>query len=316
MPTTTPHAKFVNLIFLLSLPLSPQPIPASTIATPFSMSTQASPQHVKMASRRDTRNWKAQQIRFTDCVQEAKSRPITRVKKRPRHHKPRHRSPRCRRTGFLHLPFELRIKVYEYCIPQGHTINVLKPWLLYQAKKMLLVSRQVTVDVLDLLFTRNTFELPLNAEGETALGRNFSAHHRFLMRSLLVTIVPIGKSYGHSKPDVSLWATMIPHLTSLQIIASLPIPPLQNMSIAPNRWYRWVARYFNVFTRYVRPSTKVLLDFNGQQAACDAAREFLPSRAQFVRLQRGDLIFLRGIYSRNAMRFARFMRQANVRPRL
>lgn len=270
-----------------------------------------------MASRRDTRNFEAQILRYLDdWIYEARSMRTPHVKKRRRRQKIRHQSPRNRNAGFLHLPFELRVKVYEYYIHQGHTINVLKTWLLYQANKMLLVSRQVTTDVLELLFTRNTFELPINAEGELALSQNFSAQHRFLMRSLLVTIVPIGKSYGHSQPDVFLWAAMIQHLTSLQIVVSLPIPPVRHMQIALNRWYDWVAPYFEVFTRHVNASTKVLVDVNGLEAAGNVVKDFLPSRAQFVRLQGGDLIFLRGIYSLHAAKFARLMRQANVRPRL
>lgn len=217
-------------------------------------------------------------------------------------------------TGFLDLPFELRIQIYEYHLPQGHTISVLKPWLLYQTKKFLLVSRQVTVDVLHLLFTRNTFEVPLNAEGEQGLRRNFSPWNRRLMHTLLITAVPIGSSYCHSEPDVQLWATMIPRLRSLQIIASQPTPPGPKMKLALARWADWIIPYFDTFHHFLNPSTtKVLVDVNDHKATADIVRMYLPSKSQFVRLERGDLIFLRGIFSSYASRYYYLLRRGDLR---
>ncbi|KAJ5172457.1 hypothetical protein N7492_005050 [Penicillium capsulatum] len=218
------------------------------------------------------------------------------------------------RAGFLHLPFELRLMIYKYCLPQGHTINVTKPWILYQAKQMLLVSRQVTADVLQILFSENTFEVPLNADGERGLIRNFSLYSRSFMQDLLITAVPTGNTYCNSEPDVSLWQSMIPHLKRLQIVVSQPIPPLSSMRLAVTHWARWIGRYLIVFARFLQESTVVLLDANDRKPTIDIAKEILPAHLQIARLARGDLIFLRGVYAAHGARFARMLQHLRMHP--
>ena len=209
------------------------------------------------------------------------------------------------RKGFLNLPMELRLQIYKLCIPQKETVNVLVPRIKFEAKGLLFVSQQISKECLDILYGENTFELPLNAEGEAYLCINFAPLNRERMRHLAITAVPIGKTYTRSTPNQFLWASLLPRVKTLEMVMAAPIPPLTSLIGPPppavwERWYDWLLPYLMCFKHHLPSSAKVKLDVDDRRFAVFFMRPFVPPSWRIVRLERGDLIFLRGEYRKAA----------------
>ena len=85
---------------------------------------------------------------------------------------------------------------------------------------LLLLSKQISEECLDILYGENIFKLYLNGEGEVYLRKNFTEVNRRRMRYLLLIAQPMGVSYEPVRiPDNVLWASILPSLRVLRIVA-------------------------------------------------------------------------------------------------
>lgn len=167
---------------------------------------------------------------------------------------------------------ELRLEIYKLCIPRKETINVLVPRVKFEAKGILFVSQQISKECLDILYGENTFELPLNAEGEAYMCINFGPLNRERMRHLAITAVPMGKTYTHSTPDGLLWASLLPRVKTLEMVMAAPIPPFKRQSgsrpVVLDRWYDWLLPYIEALNNFFRPQLKSHLTWMTVHVLC------------------------------------------------
>jgi hypothetical protein len=123
-------------------------------------------------------------------------------------------------TGFLHLPFELRLQVYYNCLPHKTIFNVtpvesnflklrhedrylwfegydleffesVPDWMGRPGDSalpgLLQVSRQISDEALNVLYGDNLFDVSPTCEGEQSPKTRFSDANRRRMNSLLLT---------------------------------------------------------------------------------------------------------------------------------
>lgn len=145
---------------------------------------------------------------------------------------------------------------------------------------------------------RNLFQVSLNGDGETVLERRFTEKNRRRIRRVRVLMLGFG---GSGFPNVPLWASLLPNLEVLQIIAEQQVeerpywkPPTLEKQL--NDWVKWARAYFDCFGRYLRIATRVELDDDGRKEARSLADLYLPLTYQSVRHRYGDLVFRRGRY--------------------
>ncbi|KFY77553.1 hypothetical protein V498_09303 [Pseudogymnoascus sp. VKM F-4517 (FW-2822)] len=239
-------------------------------------------------------------------------------------------------TGLLRLPFEIRLQIYGYCIPQKRVIEVIQPHFdtsfedctlefednvnivanpdmefdpdsEYGASFVFLLSKQISKEALDVLYGDNMFMIHLHDEGEILLKKNFSEANRQRMRYLLVTAEPRGVSYTPERmPDNALWRSVLPQLKVLRIVAEQPleaghyynVPTLeQDMDC----WLNWIRPFLQCFRRHLSKHTTVQIDGDGRVEIMALIKKCLPSGYREVRCRlAGDFIFRRGRFSRES----------------
>lgn len=221
------------------------------------------------------------------------------------------------RAGFLDLPYEIRCQIYYDCIPRRKEVNVRSPSFAledscfmeseffnqdYSRVNVLRLSKQITEECLDILYGENIFRLCLNGEGEGGMKRNFTEKNRFRMRYLIVTASPAGVSWGTSTPDESLWASILPSLKSLLLVAEQPIRA-QGYYNAPtlrediDKWIAWISPYLEIFGRHIPETLNVKVDDDGRRDTRGLVKKYLPPTCSLGRSGLGDFIFRRGRFS-------------------
>ena len=119
--------------------------------------------------------------------------------------------------------------------------SVIDHWKISENRKsLLLVSKQIGEEALDLLYGENIFKLHLHGEGEYFLRKNFSGRNRRRMRYTLVIAQPMGVSFKPGrKPDNALWSSTLPNLKILRLIHSNP-SQLRVITTPPRSCNGWI----------------------------------------------------------------------------
>ena len=169
---------------------------------------------------------------------------------------------------------------------------------------LLLVSKQIGEEALDLLYGENIFELHLHGEGEYFLRKNFSERNRRRMRYILVIAQPMGVSFKPGQePDNALWSSTLPNLKVLRLVAQQPLtaagyynaPTLEQEM---DRWVEWIKPFLECFGQYLRSTIVVEVDDNDTKETSELVKECLWNNYRKVRCHlAGDLIFQRGHFS-------------------
>lgn len=237
-------------------------------------------------------------------------------------------SPEAPATGLLCLPLEIRLQIYRYCTPHGRLIEVSNlcfdtgwsfedrvvnhiidsgvDYLNCNKNKnsIILLSKQISEEALDVLYGNNIFKIDLHGEGEYVFKKNFSQANRQRMRYLLLTAQPGGVSYAPGKmPDNALWCSVLPQLKILRIVAEQPLeagyyynaPTLeQDMDC----WINWIRPYLQCFGQHLSSQTSVKIDDDGRVETGAIIKECLPGGYREVQCHlAGDFIFKRGRFS-------------------
>lgn len=228
--------------------------------------------------------------------------------------------PRNTGTGFLDLPFELRLEIYYYSIPTKFVINagnprfpifnsILDNYYMYfmnphaKNNNILLLSKQISNECLDILYGENFFKVQLNGGGEYYLKRNFTDKNRARMKNITVIAQPSGISYPDSLPNVQLWASTLPCLKTIRIIAEQPlcshVPWFNTIEKQKREWIQWIERYFKEFGRLLVDLPAIIeVDCDGREETNGLVDKYLPNTCRKIQCPEfGDIIFRRGRFS-------------------
>ena len=113
-------------------------------------------------------------------------------------------SPR-RPVGFLDTPLEIRRQIYQYCLVRKDPVNIhhiyideysFSEWHVRDRKKsLLLVSKKVGFEALELLYGDNVFQLYLHGRGGSDLKRLFTEANIRGIRTMQAVMQLHGISY-------------------------------------------------------------------------------------------------------------------------
>jgi len=253
------------------------------------------------------------------------------------------------------LPFEIRLKIYYYCIPTKQVIVVSYPrfyagWIhdyvdhtldfedalnfeedtavldseadtvcserrlelesdywtrdKRNQNTIFLLSKQISEEVLNILYGENIFAVDLHGRGEHDLKENFAAANIERMRYLLLAAQPRGFSYEPGiMPDDVLWSSVLPKVNGLRIVAAQPVHDpsiLDNPAflLEMDRWANWIKPYLQIFGQYLSKDSIVQVDINGQEETRELVKECLPCGYREIRCRHyGDMVFKRGRFS-------------------
>jgi hypothetical protein len=217
------------------------------------------------------------------------------------------------------LPFEIRRQIYHQRIPTKRVVEVSNPYFSTGPKEeaeslgdgyinqnmnnLLLLSKQISEECLDILYGENIFKLWLNAGDELYLRKNFSEANWRRMRHLLLVAQPMGVSYTPGRvPDNALWASILPGLRTLRIVAEQPLQPggyfnAPTLKQETDRWVNWIRPFYECFGQHLSTGAIVEVDDDGRETTSELAK-CLPDGYRKVQCHLiGDLIFKRGHFS-------------------
>lgn len=214
--------------------------------------------------------------------------------------------------GLVALPFEIRLQIYNYLIPQRHLVEVSNPAITYKYEEwddmlwknktsIFRISKQMSEEALDVLYGSNEFKLYLNGGGEAYFKWKISKTNRGRILSLEVVAQAEGRTFKPRQvPDYALWSSILPQLRTLRIVAAQPsfasyfYQPSQkepNIKGEIKTWMRWLPPYLECFGRYVSMDTAVEVDINGMARTEQIVRASFPNGYRKVQCPTGELIF-------------------------
>ncbi|KAK3385338.1 hypothetical protein B0H63DRAFT_181689 [Podospora didyma] len=171
---------------------------------------------------------------------------------------------------------------------------------------LLLLCRQVTNEVEEILYAENIFLVEMHNDGQKLLGRLFSPERRDKMRKLVLLLQPKGPYYIPTfRFDPSVWYTTLSKLSMLGIVAEQPRPSalvlgkdddfdeLRNLT---DQWMKWLHLAMEHLLRMVPKgpkATKIMVDANNAKATMAALQAMMPPalRSEFRTLRLADGIF-------------------------
>ncbi|KAH7327092.1 hypothetical protein BKA65DRAFT_480814 [Rhexocercosporidium sp. MPI-PUGE-AT-0058] len=144
-------------------------------------------------------------------------------------------------------------------------------------KSILLLSKQISGEALDILYGDNIFKLQLHGEGEHCLKKKFAEGNSLWVFPTsqrgwrIVTEQPVEASSYHGAPSLE-----------------------QEI----DRWVKWIKPFLHCCGQYLSRETVVQVDIDGRAETRELVKECLPHGYREIRCRHvGDLIFKRGRFS-------------------
>lgn len=219
---------------------------------------------------------------------------------------------------FMSLPFEIRLQIYRCLLPENFYVSVQNPFCIndfprwnfkrphYHYNTIFLLCKQITEEVLDLLYQQNLFKIELHNNGERWLERNFESNMG-RMRHLIIVAQPTGETFRPELlPDDALWASILPQIKTLRIIAEQPVRVARfyrtfTLLQMQDWWSKWLRQFLECFARHISHDALIEVDANGIAETEQLVKNFLPSNCKIIRDQVvGDYIFNRGYCSKTS----------------
>ena len=131
-------------------------------------------------------------------------------------------------TGFFESPLELRLQIYRYCLVCSDPVELdLFPCpspdrqIPAENKSLLLVSKKVGLEALDVLYGDNVFQVAMNGRSVTNLQLYFTEANRQRIRIMQVLLLPEGGGYRRGW-DSTIFSPILAHLKKLSIVVKQP----------------------------------------------------------------------------------------------
>ena len=210
-------------------------------------------------------------------------------------------------VSFLDVPLEIRRQIYQYCLVKKDPVDIHHIFadLFFSSdslprdnkKSLLLVSKQVGSEALEILYGKNVFQLYLhNGWGGHHLKGLFAGANIGRMRRMVFVIKPHRIDYG-CMLDSTLWSPILAKLTKLSIVAQQP--PQGPYHSSPTfeqvmeKWTEWLRAILQYIARQLSSSCIVEADDDDWKGTSTLMRENLPNGYRKVQTLAGDQIFRR-----------------------
>ncbi len=211
-----------------------------------------------------------------------------------------------RPIGFLDLPFELRHNIYCQCLVRKDSIKLHKlficNWRFRKScntdarKGLLLGSKQVGCEALDVLYGDNVFQKVLDRSGGGAghcILKYLSEANRQRIRNVQIVLQPDG--YGYSRMlDSALWSPILAGLKKLSIVALQPLQANRyrwpcSLEKDMQEWMEWV----RIVLQYIAPQLSISciieVDEIDRKKTSALMKEYFPTGYREVHTLEGDL---------------------------
>lgn len=169
---------------------------------------------------------------------------------------------------------------------------------------LLLCCRQITEEVMDMLYGGNTFQVNIHGDGQCTLAHLFNSKTREKIRKMVLILRPRGVSYHRNfHMDPNIWDGILGNLSILGVIAEQPESlslgewPKAEPEDALEEWTAWITPIFEYLDRALHRETKIVVDANDEKETVQVLEKAIPGRSRFQHLPMADIIFKRGRFS-------------------
>lgn len=216
----------------------------------------------------------------------------------------------------LKLPLEIREEIYRYLlVPPGPSDQYLECIAFFHLHTMhmerdtsiLLVSRQISEEALDILYGENVFKLDVNEDQDCFVTR-FTVRNRLRIRHLLLVSRPYRYDRGLlSGLEFVIWSPILANLTKLCIVAQEPLPgcffnPLWDdvpdgsqttLKKLLDDWAISLKAIFVFINQHLSKDMVVLVDDGSREYTTKLIRQCLSNNTKSVKIRLGDIYFKR-----------------------
>ena len=218
---------------------------------------------------------------------------------------------------FLDTPLEIRREIYRYCLLRRDPIYVHRqfvykhPFSDRDVRKyktsLLLVSKQVGLEALVVLYGENTFQIYLSDGGEADLKKLFAeANVERIRRMEIVTPSRTDRPYPYPRFDIAnfnykldsgIWSPFLANLTKLSIVVNQPLqirPPRKAPKM--KKGLEWLRINLQNISSHLSRSCIVEVDDDDRKETRAVMGESFPGGYRKVQTLAGDVYFGRNEY--------------------
>ena len=221
------------------------------------------------------------------------------------------------RASFLGLPFEIRLQIYRYCIFQKRIVEIVStlPFMIKRyddtldlndcirndnKNNLLLVSKQISEESLNVLYGENLFNIHLHRDSELWLKKTLAGVNRRRIRYLTLVARPQNVPDNPVRTlDNELWSSFLSGLNGLRIIAEQPLQtqPSSTPKQELECWLKWIRPLVECFGQHLSTETAVQVDANGREETTALFKKYIPNGYSETRSLFGDFVFKRAQFS-------------------
>jgi len=221
-----------------------------------------------------------------------------------------------RPTGLLGIPLEIRLEIYRYFLIRQEPIKLQfltfhpnqwpskddNPLNAKRRTVVLLISRQLSEEALNVLYGENVFEVALHWGSQSILSQ-FAPANRQRIRRLQILARPTGVFYGSPlNLNPHILPPILASLTRLYIVPQQPLE-VRTFDNAPrleqemHKWLAWLKPVLEYVNQYVSSRATIEVDDNDMEETSELVKRCLPNGYRKVRTLAGDMWFMRGMFS-------------------
>ena len=202
-------------------------------------------------------------------------------------------------TGFLDLPLEIRREIYRYCLVRSNPVRVYNRFRSCgrdsrdKKRSLLLVSKEVGIEALDVLYGDTVFEVSLDGGAGEHLQEGITEANRRRIRVIQFLIQPLGIDYDRML-DSTIFPPLLANLKKLSIVAQHDASTDVEDEA---EWIEWLEATLEFITCHLPDRCVVEVDDDDEMETSAVMREYFPRGYRKVQTLEGDFWFKRNDYS-------------------
>lgn len=206
--------------------------------------------------------------------------------------------------GFLGLPVEIRRLIYQYCLVRRDPFIIPDRFIGFerlsqcrirdQRNSLLLVSKMVGAEALEVLYGDNAFQIDICHDGVCHLTGEFWEVNRRRIGKLQVVLQPFTSGWGPycCVPDSTPWSPLLAQLKKLTIVAQHPLRFRRYYTAETiEKSTEWLMERLQCYSSELRSSCVVEVDDDNQTDTGALMRICFPRGYRRVQTLAGNLLF-------------------------
>ncbi len=162
---------------------------------------------------------------------------------------------------------------------------------------LLLISKQVGYEALNVLYGDNIFQKLLHENGGLCLLNHLSEANRHRIRKIQIVLQPLGCLHGRTL-DFTLWSPIFARLMKLTIVAQNPSEAPEFYRVptseqAMQQWMAWARSVLQYIVPQLSTSCIIEVDDGDRKETSALMKDCLPTGYRGVHTSEGDIFFLR-----------------------